>query len=179
MPQANISLHNKEFTPYLTEAELLAAVRRVAAELSRDYAGQTPLFVAVLNGSFMFASDVLKELTIDCEISFIRVASYAGTSSTGEVKEILGLQDAVEGRHVVILEDIVDTGHTMKMLLEQIGAQRPASLEVATFLMKPECLQHELHIKYQGLSIPNKFVVGYGLDYDGLGRNYRDLYQAV
>lgn len=179
MPQANISLHNKEFTPYLTEAELLAAVRRVGAELSRDYAGQTPLLIAVLNGSFMFASDLLKELTIDCEISFIRVASYAGTSSTGEVKEILGLQDAVEGRHVVIVEDIVDTGHTMKMLLEQIGAQRPASLEVATFLMKPECLQHALHIKYQGLSIPNKFVVGYGLDYDGLGRNYRDLYQAV
>ncbi|RTQ50602.1 hypoxanthine phosphoribosyltransferase [Hymenobacter gummosus] len=179
MPQATISLHNKEFAPYLTEAELLAAVRRVATELSRDYAGQTPLLIAVLNGSFMFASDLLKELTIDCEISFIRVASYAGTSSTGAVKEILGLQDSVEGRHVVILEDIVDTGHTMKMLLEQIGAQRPASLEVASFLMKPECLQHPLTIKYQGIVIPNKFVVGYGLDYDGLGRNYRDLYQAV
>jgi hypoxanthine phosphoribosyltransferase len=179
MPQATISLHNKEFTPYLTEAELGAAVRQVAQRLNEDYAGKTPLFVAVLNGSFMFAADLLKEVTVDCEISFIRVASYAGTSSTGEVKEILGLQDDVEGRHVVILEDIVDTGHTMKMLLEQLGAKNPASLEVATFLIKPECLQHPLHIKYQGIVIPNRFVVGYGLDFDGLGRNYRDLYQAV
>ncbi|GAB2958366.1 hypoxanthine phosphoribosyltransferase [Hymenobacter coalescens] len=179
MPQATISLHNKEFTPYLTEAQLAAAVRAVAAELNRDYAGKTPLFIAVLNGSFMFAADLLKEVTVDCEISFIRVASYQGTSSSGEVKEILGLQEPVEGRHVVILEDIVDTGHTMKMLLEQLGAQRPASLEVATFLIKPECLQHPLPIKYQGLAIPNDFVVGYGLDYDGLGRNYRDLYRAL
>lgn len=179
MSQANISLHNKEFTPYLTEAELLAAVRRVAAQINRDYAGQTPLFVAVLNGSFMFAADLLKEITLDCEISFIRVASYQGTSSSGQVREILGLQDAVEGRHVVIVEDIVDTGHTMQGLLAQLGARRPASLEVATFLIKPDALEVPLHIKYQGLAIPNKFVVGYGLDYDGLGRNYRDLYQAV
>lgn len=179
MPQANISLHNKEFTPYLTEAELGAAVRRVAARINQDYAGQTPLFVAVLNGSFMFAADLLKEVTVDCEISFIRVASYQGTSSSGQVREILGLEDAVEGRHVVIVEDIVDTGHTMQMLLEQLGARRPASLEVATFLIKPDALEVPLQIKYQGLAIPNKFVVGYGLDYDGLGRNYRDLYQAV
>jgi hypoxanthine phosphoribosyltransferase len=179
MPQATISLHNKEFTPYLTEAELAAAVRRVAQQLTADYAGKTPLFVAVLNGSFMFAADLMKEVALDCEISFIRVASYQGTSSTGQVKEILGLQDSVEGRHVVILEDIVDTGHTMQMLLAQLGAQQPASLEVATFLIKPDALEVPLNIKYQGLAIPNKFVVGYGLDYDGLGRNYRDLYQAV
>ncbi|RAK65795.1 hypoxanthine phosphoribosyltransferase [Hymenobacter edaphi] len=179
MSQATISLHHKEFTPYLTEAELAAAVRRVAQQLSADYAGKIPLFVAVLNGSFMFAADLMKEVSIDCEISFIRVASYQGTSSTGQVKEILGLQDAVEGRHVVILEDIVDTGHTMQMLLQQLGAQNPASLEVATFLIKPDALEVPLSIKYQGVAIPNKFVVGYGLDYDGLGRNYRDLYQAV
>ncbi|MCC3158783.1 hypoxanthine phosphoribosyltransferase [Hymenobacter sp. 15J16-1T3B] len=179
MSQATISLHNKAFTPYLTEAELAAAVRRVAQQLSADYAGKTPLFVAVLNGSFMFAADLMKEVSIDCEISFIRVASYQGTSSSGQVKEILGLQDAVEGRHVVILEDIVDTGHTMQMLLEQLGARNPASLEVATFLIKPDALEVPLSIKYQGIAIPNKFVVGYGLDYDGLGRNYRDLYQAV
>ncbi|OON65910.1 hypoxanthine phosphoribosyltransferase [Hymenobacter sp. CRA2] len=179
MPQATISLHNKEFTPYLNEAELAAAVRQVAQRINQDYAGKTPLFIAVLNGSFMFAADLMKEVTIDCEISFIRVASYQGTSSTGEVKEILGLQDAVEGRHVVVLEDIVDTGHTMQMLLEQLGARNPASLEVATFLIKPDALQVPLNVKYQGLAIPNKFVVGYGLDYDGLGRNYRELYQAV
>ncbi|GAB3832183.1 hypoxanthine phosphoribosyltransferase [Hymenobacter jeollabukensis] len=179
MSQATISLHHKEFTPYLTEAELAAAVRRVAQQLSADYAGKIPLFVAVLNGSFMFASDLMKEVSIDCEISFIRVASYQGSSSTGQVKEILGLQDAVEGRHVVIVEDIVDTGHTMQMLLQQLGARNPASLEVATFLIKPDALEVPLSIKYQGIAIPNKFVVGYGLDYDGLGRNYRDLYQAV
>lgn len=179
MSLANISLHHKEFTPYLTEAELSAAVRRLAQQLNTDYAGRTPLFVAVLNGSFMFASDLLKEITLDCEIAFIRVASYQGTSSTGKVKEILGLQEDIAGRDVVILEDIVDTGHTMQMLLEQIGAKQPASLEVATFLIKPECLQVPLSIKYQGVVIPNKFVVGYGLDYDGLGRNLPNLYQAV
>ncbi|AYA37181.1 hypoxanthine phosphoribosyltransferase [Hymenobacter oligotrophus] len=179
MPQATISLHNKAFAPYLSEAQLIAAVRAVAQQLNRDYAGKKPLLLAVLNGSFMFASDLMKELTIDCEISFIRVASYQGTSSTGEIKEILGLQEAVEGRHLVVLEDIVDTGHTMKALLAQLQAKQPASVEVATLLIKPECLQHQLDIKYQGLAIPNDFVVGYGLDYDGLGRNYRDLYRAV
>jgi hypoxanthine phosphoribosyltransferase len=179
MPLPTISLHNKEFVPYLSEAQLATAVKDVAEQLNRDYAGKTPLFVAVLNGSFMFASDLLKEVTIDCEIAFIRVTSYQGTSSTGEVKEILGLQEDVQGRHVVVLEDIVDTGHTMKALLEQLQAKQPASLEVATFLIKPDCLQHPLAIKYQGLAIPNDFVVGYGLDYDGLGRNYRDLYRAV
>lgn len=179
MPLANISLHNKEFAPYLTENQLGAAVRDLAAQLNRDYADKTPLFVAVLNGSFMFAADLMKEVTVDCEIAFIRVASYQGTNSTGEVKEILGLQEDVEGRHVVVVEDIVDTGHTMKALLEQLQAKQPASLEVASFLIKPDCLQHPLAIKYQGLAIPNEFVVGYGLDYDGLGRNYRDLYRAV
>jgi hypoxanthine phosphoribosyltransferase len=179
MPQATISLHNKAFAPYLSEDQLAATVREMAKQINRDYADKTPLFIAVLNGSFMFAADLLKEVSVDCEVAFIRVASYQGTSSTGEVKEILGLQEDVQGRHVVILEDIVDTGHTMKALLEQLQAKQPASLEVATFLIKPDCLQHPLAIKYQGLAIPNEFVVGYGLDYDGLGRNYRDLYRAV
>ncbi|KAA9332288.1 hypoxanthine phosphoribosyltransferase [Hymenobacter busanensis] len=179
MPQATISLHNKEFAPYLPEAQITAAVRDLAARINRDYAGQTPLFVAVLNGSFMFAADLLKDVTLDCEVAFIRVASYAGTSTTGEVKEILGLQEDVQGRHLIIVEDIVDTGHTMQAMLQQLRAQQPASVEVATLLIKPDCLQHELHIKYQGLAIPNDFVVGYGLDYDGLGRNYRDLYRVV
>ncbi|WP_400192001.1 hypoxanthine phosphoribosyltransferase [Hymenobacter sp. B81] len=179
MPQASISLHNKAFAPYLPEARLTDAVRAVAARLNQDYADQVPLFVAVLNGSFMFAADLLKEITVPCEVTFIRVASYEGTGSTGQVKEILGLQEDVRGRHLVILEDIVDTGHTMQALLAQLRALEPASVEVATLLIKPDCLQHPLHVKYQGLAIPNDFVVGYGLDYDGLGRNYRDLYRAV
>jgi hypoxanthine phosphoribosyltransferase len=179
MPHSVISLHNKQFGPYLNSEQLATAVRDLATRLNADYATRTPLFVAVLNGSFMFAADLLKELTIDCEISFIKMASYEGTSSTGEVKEVLGLREEVQGRHLVILEDIVDTGHTIRALLETLGGKNPASLEVACLLIKPECMRHELDIRYSALSIPNDFVVGYGLDYDGLGRNYPDLYKAL
>ncbi|UOG76018.1 hypoxanthine phosphoribosyltransferase [Hymenobacter tibetensis] len=175
----HISLHNKQFEPYLSAERLMAAITELAVQLNQEYANKTPLFVAVLNGSFMFAADLMKAMHIPCEISFIRVASYQGTSSTGKVQEVLGLTEDIAGRHVVVLEDIVDTGHTMKMLLDTLGAQAPASLEVATLFMKPECLQHELAIRYVGLSIPNDFIVGYGLDYDGLGRNYPDVYKAV
>lgn len=179
MPHSVISLHNKQFAPYLTAEQLASAVRELAARLNADYADRTPLFVAVLNGAFMFASDLMKELTIDCEISFVKMASYEGTSSTGQVKELLGLREEVQGRHLVILEDIVDTGHTIRALLEVLGGKNLASLEVACLLIKPECLQHELAIRYPAISIPNDFVVGYGLDYDGLGRNYPDLYKAL
>lgn len=175
----HISLHNKQFEPYLSAARLATAIEELAAQLNQDYADKTPLFVAVLNGSFMFAADLLKALNIPCEISFIRVASYQGTSSTGKVQEVLGLTEEIGGRHVVILEDIVDTGHTMRMLLDTLGGKQPASLEVVSLFMKPECLQHELAIRYVGLSIPNDFIVGYGLDFDGLGRNYPDVYKAV
>lgn len=179
MPTSNISLHNKQFAPYLSAAQLAAAIQQLADQLNQEYADKRPLFVSVLNGAFIFTADLLKALTIDCEVTFIRVASYSGTSSTGKVKEVLGLYEELAGRHVVILEDIVDTGHTMKMLLEMLRAQQPASLEVATLFLKPECLQHALDVRYVGLSIPNDFIVGYGLDYDGLGRNYPDVYKAV
>ncbi|OWP62573.1 hypoxanthine phosphoribosyltransferase [Hymenobacter amundsenii] len=175
----HISLHNKQFEPYMSAQELTAAIADVAARINQDYAGQQLLFVVVLNGSFMFAADLLKHISLPCEVCFIRVASYAGTSSTGEIKEVLGLTEDLQGRPVVILEDIVDTGHTMRMLLDTLGAQRPASLEVATLFLKPECLQHELTLRYVGRSIPNDFIVGYGLDFDGLGRNYPDVYKAV
>ena len=179
MPTSTISLHNKQFTPYLSATELAEAIQQLANRLNQDYAGQQPLFVSVLNGAFMFTADLLKRVTIDCEVTFIRVASYVGTASTGQVKEVLGLQEELADRHVVILEDIVDTGHTMRMLLDTLVAQKPASLEVATLFLKPECLQHELDVRYVGLSIPNDFIVGYGLDYDGLGRNYPNVYKAV
>lgn len=179
MTSDHISLHNKQFEPYLPAAQLSAAIQELARQINAEYAEKQPLFVAVLNGSFMFTADLLKALTIPCEVTFIRVASYQGTSSTGEVKEIMGLTESVAGRHLVILEDIVDTGHTMRMLLDTLGGQQPASLEVATLFLKPECLQHDLSLKYVGLSIPNDFIVGYGLDYDGLGRNYPDVYKAV
>ncbi|RSK36067.1 hypoxanthine phosphoribosyltransferase [Hymenobacter metallilatus] len=175
----HISLHNKQFEPYLSATELRVAIKQVATQLNQDYAGQPVLFVVVLNGSFMFAADLLKEVNLPCEVCFIRVASYQGTSSTGEVKQVLGLTEDLQGRHVVILEDIVDTGHTMRMLLDTLGAQQPASLEVATLFLKPECLQQEVQLRYVGLRIPNDFIVGYGLDFDGLGRNYPDVYKAV
>ncbi|MFC4793342.1 hypoxanthine phosphoribosyltransferase [Hymenobacter endophyticus] len=159
--------------------ELQAAIKQVATQLNQDYAGQPVIFVVVLNGSFMFAADLLKEISVPCEVCFIRVASYQGTSSSGEVKEVLGLTEDLRGRHVVIVEDIVDTGHTMRMLLDTLGGQQPASLEVATLFLKPECLQQELSLRYVGLSIPNDFIVGYGLDFDGLGRNYPNVYKAV
>ncbi|WP_375437079.1 hypoxanthine phosphoribosyltransferase [uncultured Hymenobacter sp.] len=174
-----ISLHNKQFKPYLSAAHLATAIEELATRLNQDYTAKTPLFVAVLNGSFMFAADLLKALHIPCEISFIRVTSYQGTSSTGKVQEVLGLTEEIKDRHVVILEDIVDTGHTMRMLLDTMRAKQPASLEVASLFIKPECLQYELPIRYVGLSIPNDFIVGYGLDFDGLGRNYPDVYKAV
>ncbi|MCB2408488.1 hypoxanthine phosphoribosyltransferase [Hymenobacter sp. BT178] len=179
MPLSTISLHDKQFAPYLTASQITAAVRELGTQINRDYAGKQPLFVAVLNGSFMFAADLLKEIQLPCEIAFIRVASYEGTTSTGTVREIMGLQEEVAGRDLIIIEDIVDSGHTMKALLELLGAKQPASLEVATLFLKPECLQHELDLRYIGLSIPNDFIVGYGLDYDGLGRNYPDVYTAV
>ncbi|WP_317127457.1 hypoxanthine phosphoribosyltransferase [Hymenobacter metallilatus] len=163
----------------MSATELRVAIKQVATQLNQDYAGQPVLFVVVLNGSFMFAADLLKEVNLPCEVCFIRVASYQGTSSTGEVKQVLGLTEDLQGRHVVILEDIVDTGHTMRMLLDTLGAQQPASLEVATLFLKPECLQQEVQLRYVGLRIPNDFIVGYGLDFDGLGRNYPDVYKAV
>jgi hypoxanthine phosphoribosyltransferase len=175
----HISLHDKQFEPYLPASQLGASIRQLATQLNHDYAGKTPLLVAVLNGSFMFAADLMKALAIECEICFIRVASYQGTSSTGTVQEVLGLTEEIRGRHVIIVEDIVDTGHTMRRLLDTLGAHQPESLEVATLFLKPECLQHELPIRYVGLSIPNDFIVGYGLDFDGLGRNYPDVYKAV
>ncbi len=179
MSDHTISLHNKRFAPYLPHEQLSDSIRILAARLNEDYAGKQPLFVAVLNGSFMFAADLMKRLSIPCEVAFIRVTSYEGTGSTGKVREVLGLHEEVKGRHLVILEDIVDTGHTIRYLLDMLGSREAASVEVACLLIKPECLQHELNIRYAGIPIPNEFVVGYGLDYDGLGRNYPDVYKAL
>jgi hypoxanthine phosphoribosyltransferase len=154
-------------------------VARVASEINRDLEGTNPLFLSVLNGAFMFAADLMRNLTIPSEISFVKLASYAGTSSTGKVKELVGLNDDIEGRTVVIVEDIVDTGLTMKHLLETLQAKKPKEIRIATLLLKPDKLKVELDIPYVAMRIPNDFIVGYGLDYDGLGRNYRDIYTVM
>ena len=179
MGQSHVTIHDRVFQPYLPAAALDEAVSTLATRLSADYAGREPLFVVVLTGAFMFASDLLKRMTEPCEIVFIRVASYEGTDSTGVVQEVLGLRENIQGRHIIIVEDIVDTGTTMHHLLPTLLAKGPASVEIATLFYKPASLRHELDLRYVALEIPNDFVVGYGLDYDGLGRNLPDVYVAV
>ncbi len=172
-----ITVHDKTFVPYLPENLILEKVKELAAQLDKDYAGKKPLFIAILNGSFMFTADLFKYLTIEAEICFIKLASYKGTKSTGQVVTAIGLDTDINDRHIVILEDIIDTGKTMNEFLPQLRNQQPASLKVAVLLHKPDATVFPVNIDYCCFSIPNKFVLGYGLDYDGLGRNIRELYQ--
>lgn len=174
-----IQIKDKRFRTFITENEILKQVARVADEINRDLADENPLFVSVLNGSFMFTSDLMKHLNMPCELSFVKLASYEGTSSTGKVKELVGLNNDITGRTVVIVEDIVDTGFTMERLIETLRQRNPKDIRIATLLVKPDKLQVKLDIHYVGMNIPNDFIVGYGLDYDGLGRNYRDIYTVV
>jgi len=179
MGSSLITLHGKDFQPYLSAIQLAEAVENLAARINVDYADRQPLFVVVLTGGFMFASDLLKYITLPCEVVFIRVSSYEGTESSGMVKEVLGLREEVQGRDLIIVEDIVDTGTTMHHLVPKLQSQGPASVAIATLFFKPESLRHELTLNYVAKEIPNDFVVGYGLDYDGLGRNLPDVYVAV
>ena len=174
-----IRVHDKKFEPYLSANDIAGRIKAVAQELNRDYAGKRPLFIAILNGSFMFASDLFKELTIDAEICFIKLASYKGTKSTGQVITAIGMDMDIFGREVVIVEDIVDTGKTLNEFLPQLRHQQPATMKIVALLHKPEATVYPIKIDYLGFSIPNKFVVGYGLDYDGLGRNIREIYKLV
>jgi len=174
-----IHLHNKSFEPYLSEALILEKVKELADKLNHDYADKKPLFIAILNGSFMFASDLFKYLTIEAEICFIKLASYKGTKSTGQVVTAIGLDIDITNRHLVILEDIIDTGKTMSHFLPQLQNQQPASLKTAILLHKPEATVFEVPIDYCCFSIPNKFVLGYGLDFDGYGRNIKEIYQLI
>jgi hypoxanthine phosphoribosyltransferase len=172
-----IQVKDKLFEPYLTASEINGQVQRLAAEINRDYAGKKPLFIAILNGSFMFSSDLFKAIHIEAEICFIKLASYKGTKSTGQVITAIGLDTDIHDRHVIILEDIVDTGKTLNEFLPQLRHQQPASLELAVLLHKPEATRFPVPVKYLGFSIPDKFVLGYGLDYDGLGRNIPEIYK--
>ena len=174
-----IQVNNKKFQPYLTVAQIDEQIKRLGIEINKDYAGKRPLFIAILNGSFMFASDLFKELTVDAEICFIKLASYKGTRSTGRVTTSIGLDESLNDRHVVILEDIVDTGKTLNEFLPQLLDHQPASLKIASLLHKPDALQYPINIDYLGFKVPNKFLLGYGLDYDGLGRNLKEIYQLI
>lgn len=174
-----IRVHDKTFEPYLGAEQIAQTIKRLAGEIDRDYSDKRPLFIAVLNGAFMFASDLFKHLTIDAEICFIKLASYKGTKSTGRVLTAIGLDNEVYQRHVVILEDIVDTGKTLTEFMPQLVHQQPASIKICALLHKPEATVNPLDINYLGFTIPNKFVVGYGLDYDGLGRNIPEIYKLT
>jgi len=173
----SIRVNGKTFIPYLSEAQISEEIRRIGREINRDYEGKKPLFIAILNGCFMFVSDLFKELTIDAEICFIKLASYKGTKSTGNVITSIGLDQPLKDRHVVVIDDIIDTGKTLNEFLPQLEGQHPASLKVATLLNKPEATTYPIHIDYVGFKVPNKFLLGYGLDYDGLARNLRAIYQ--
>ncbi|MFN8353525.1 MAG: hypoxanthine phosphoribosyltransferase [Spirosomataceae bacterium] len=171
-----LTVHDKNFVPFIIQAVLEERIHALSAEISQDYADKKPLLVVVLNGAFMFASELMKYINIPCEITFIRVSSYQSTASSGTVKQILGLKESLQNRHVIIVEDIVDTGLTMVEIMGQITAQKPASVEIAAMLHKPEATKVPVTIKYVGFEIENKFVVGYGLDYNELGRNVHEIY---
>ena len=174
-----IKVHDKSFETFLSEEAILQRVKELAATINKEYAGKRPLFIAILNGSFMFAADLFKHLTIEADICFIKLASYKGMKSSGKIITSIGLEEDLYGKEVIIVEDIVDTGKTLHKFLPKLLHQQPKSLKIVTLLHKPEATEYPLTLDYVGFDIPNKFVVGYGLDYDGLGRNLKEIYQLV
>jgi hypoxanthine phosphoribosyltransferase len=174
-----VKIKDLTFKTFIPEDEIQKNVKQVADKINHDLAGKNPLFLAVLNGSFVFAADLMRYITIPCEISFVKLASYQGTTSTGTIKEVIGLNEDLAGRTIVIVEDIVDTGFTMKRMVESLGTRGPKSIHICTLLLKPGKLQVPLNIEYAAMSIPNDFIVGYGLVYDQQGRNLRDIYTLV
>lgn len=177
MPE--VIVHDKKFRPFIDSETIQKRVAELGKEIDRDFHGKVPLFIAILNGSFVFASDLFRCISIEAEISFIKLASYKGTSSTGNVVTAIGMDENLNDRHVIILEDIIDTGRTLSAFLPEILQRNPASLKIASFLTKPDACQYDIKADYVGFEIPDKFVLGYGLDYDGLGRNLKELYEIV
>lgn len=173
----SIKIKDKEFGLFISNEKIIDSIKSVAEKINKDLDGKDPLFICVLNGSFMFAADLMKYVTIPSEITFVRVASYHGTTSTGKLKEIYGLEEDIKGRTIVVIEDIVDTGNTMSLVLDQLNCDEPKEIKVATLLFKPNALKCDVKLDYVALEIPNDFIVGYGLDYDGYGRNLTDIYK--
>ncbi len=174
-----VQVHDKFFEPFIDEKAIQKEVSRVAHEMNRDLASKDPVFLGILNGAFMFASDLYKQLDFPCQITFLKLASYSGTQSTGSVKQLIGINRDLKDRVVVVLEDIVDTGVTLDTIIRQLSGFEPAEIMVATFLHKPEATVKEVKLDYVGMEIPNNFILGYGLDYDGYGRNFREIYRLV
>ena len=174
-----VTTHDKTFRLMIPEADIYTRVKAMGIEISADYLGKKPLLIAILNGSFIFAADLMRAIDIDCEISFVKLASYKGIGSTGTVQTVLGLDTSLVGRHIIIVEDIIDTGNTLNKFLKALEQEAPASIALACCFHKPDALKHPLSIDYCGFDIPNKYIVGYGLDYDGLGRNYAAVYQLA
>ena len=170
-----LTINDKTFVPFIAAEAIQTRIQELAQQINQEYADKKPLLVVVLNGAFLFAADLMKNLTIPCEITFIRVASYSATQSTGQLKQILGLSESVASRHLIVVEDIVDTGLTMCDVCEQLLVQAPASIAIATLLFKPAALKKPVDLRYVGFEIENQFVLGYGLDYDGLGRNTKEI----
>ena len=174
-----VKIKDKSFRVSIPEAEIKQHVKALAEQMSKDLEGKNPIFLGVLNGSFIFAADLMREMTVPCEISFVKLASYQGTTSTGKVQEVLGINENLSGRTVVIVEDIVESGQTMKQMIESLGTRNPESVRICTLFFKPEKLKEDLDLDYVAFRIPDDFIVGYGLDYDGLGRELKDVYTIV
>lgn len=174
-----IQLHDKKFEPFISAEEIQFAIAEMARHIEDDFQDETPIFIGILNGAFMVVSDLLKHYGSPCEVSFIKLASYEGTASTNSVKQLIGLNQNLEGRSVIIVEDIVDTGNTIEELKALFKAQNVAHFKIATLFFKPEAYKKDIKLDYIGIRIPNKFIVGYGLDYDGLGRNLPEVYQLA
>lgn len=174
-----VKIHDKEFGISISAAEIQKRIAELGKQISTELDGKRPLFVAVLNGAFLFAADLLKNVSCECEITFVRVASYAGTQSTGQVRNLVGLNENIEGRIVILVEDIVDTGDTAVYLIEEMKKSRPAEIRIASLLLKPKALKHKLKVDYTGFEVPNDFLVGFGLDYDGIGRNLNNIYTLI
>jgi len=172
-----VKVHDKYFVPYISAEKIGARIKELAQKIVAECGDKEPLFIVILNGAFMFASDLIKEVPIDCQVTFTKLSSYVGQHSTGDVKEVAAIDIDVKGRTVIIVEDIVDTGNTMHHYLKDLKARGVGDIKIASLLSKPEALQYDIHIDYLGFEIDNKFVIGYGLDYDYKGRNFPDIYQ--
>lgn len=174
-----IRVKDKDFSVFIKADTIDAAVQKVADSINMDTASENPVFLVVLNGAFMFAADLLKKVTVNCSISFVKLASYSGTQSTNSVKQLIGLNEDIKGRSVIVIEDIIDTGNTLKVLIDLLNGLGVGKIRIATLLYKPDAFQGNYKIDYVGMEIPNDFIIGFGLDYDGFARNLPDIYKIV